>query len=147
MIWYFWEIFCPLVRVKMEQQGQEFNTFKKLVKKAINAKAKAAFQPCFYICKTDQHCLRDSWPSAAKVSTQNQLMKDPKVEKPKSKPKELKALAPQCSNSVETSDKAQKKKKKNDCQNKRDCRIRKGSIPATGVNSTDANNSKKKKCL
>ena len=38
----------------MEQQGQELNSFKELVKKVVDAEAKAAFQPRSYPCKTDQ---------------------------------------------------------------------------------------------
>ena len=72
-------------------------------------------------------------------------MKDPKVEKPKSRPQELKSLAPLYSNSAETSEKARKEKKKNNWQNKRDYYTQKGSTLATGINITNANNSKKKK--
>ena len=86
MIWYFQEGLGPLVRVEMKQRGQELDSFKELVKKAVDAKAKAAFQPRFYACKTDQHCLWGNRPSAAKTSTQGQPMKDPRVEKPKSRP-------------------------------------------------------------
>ena len=71
-------------------------------------------------------------------------MKDPRVEKPKSRPQESKALAFQRLNSAEISEKAWKEKKKNDCQNKRDSHAQKGSIPATRVNITNANNSKKR---
>ena len=61
----------------MEQRGQELNSFKKIVEKAVNAKAKAAFRPRSYACDTDQHCLWSSWPSAAKTNTQSQPIKDP----------------------------------------------------------------------
>ena len=60
MIWYFWEGFCPLVTVKMEQRGQELDSFEELVEKAVDAKAKAALRPRSYARKTDQHCLRGS---------------------------------------------------------------------------------------
>ena len=72
-------------------------------------------------------------------------MKEPKVKKPKSRPQKLKALALQHSDSAETSEKARKEKKKNDCQNKRDYFAREGSILATKVNSTNADNNKRKK--
>ena len=72
-------------------------------------------------------------------------MKDPMVKKPKSRPQESKALAPQRSDSAETSEKARKEKKKNDCQNKRDGCAQKGYTPATGVNTTNADDNKKKK--
>ena len=56
MIWYFWKSLRPLVRVKIEQQGQEFDSFKELVEKTVNAKVKATLPPYFYTCKTDQYC-------------------------------------------------------------------------------------------
>ena len=85
MIQYFWKGPRLLVQVKIEQRGQELDRFKKIVKKTINAKAKAAFRPRFYARNTNQHCLQGSWPSAAKISIQSQPMKDPRVEKLKSK--------------------------------------------------------------
>ena len=69
MIWYFWEGFRLSVRVKIEQRGRELNSFKELVKKAVDAKAKAALRPRFHACKTNQHCLRSSQPSTAETST------------------------------------------------------------------------------
>ena len=92
MIWYFWKSLRPSVMVKMEQRGQEPNSFKEVVKKAVDAEAKVVFGPRSYACKTDQHCFWGSRPSAGKTSTQGQPMKDPRVEKPK-KPQELKAPA------------------------------------------------------
>ena len=94
MIQYFRKGLRPSVKVEMKQHGRELDSFKDLIKKAVNAKAKAALQLRLYAYKTDQHCLRDSQPSAAKTSTQGQLMKDLKVEKPKSRPQKLKAPAP-----------------------------------------------------
>ena len=80
MIRYFRKGFRPLVRVKIEQRGQELDSFEELVKKAVDAKAKAALRPRFYAYKTDQYCLRGSQPSIAKASTQDQLMKDARFE-------------------------------------------------------------------
>ena len=79
MIWYFREGLRSLVRVEIEQCSQELNSFKELVEKTVDAKAKAALCPRSYTCKTDQHCLRGSRPSAAKASTQGQPIKDPRV--------------------------------------------------------------------
>ena len=53
MIWYFREDLRPLMMVKMEQRGRELNSFKELVEKAVDAKAKAALRPRSYTCKTD----------------------------------------------------------------------------------------------
>ena len=145
MIRYFWEGVHPLVKVKIEQRGQKLNRFEKLVDKTVDTEAKAALRPRSYTWKTNQHCFQGSWPSTTKASTQGQLMKNPKVEEPKSRPQESKASGFQHSNSAETSKKARKEKKKNNRQNKRNCHTQKGSISATRDNNTNANNSKKKK--
>ena len=107
MIWYFREGLRPSIRVEMEQRGRELDSFEELVEKAVDAEAKAALRPRSYARETDQHCLQGSRPSAAKTSTQGQPMKDPRVEEPKSRPQELKALAAQRStNNAETSEQA-----------------------------------------
>ena len=103
MIWYFQKGLRPSIRVKIEQHGQELNSFKELVKKAVNAEAKAALRPRSYACKTDQHCLQDSRPSAAKASTHGKPMKHSRIKEPK-KPQESKAWAFQRFNSAETSE-------------------------------------------
>ena len=108
MIWDFGKGLWPSVRVEMEQRGQELDRFKELVKKTVDAKVKAALKPRSYICKTNQHCLWGSWPSAAKASTYIQLVRDPRVEKFKSRPQESKNLALQHSNSAETFEQARK---------------------------------------
>ena len=83
MIWYFQEDLGPSIKVEIEERGRKLNSFEELVEKAVDAEARAAFRPCFYVCKTDKHSLQDSRPSAAKASTQGQLIKDPRVKKPK----------------------------------------------------------------
>ena len=93
MIWYFQEGLRLLIRVKIEQRGWELDSFKELVKKAVEAEAKATLRPRSYARKTDWYCFRDSRPSAAKTSTKGQPMKDPKVEESKSRPQESKAPA------------------------------------------------------
>ena len=133
MIPYFQQGLCLSIKVEMEQRGRELNSFKELVKKAVNAEAKAALQLRSYTRKTDQHCLQGSRPSAAKASTQSQPMKDPRVEKPK-KPQESKASALQRSDSAKTSEQARKKKKKKDKQHWG--QKPQNSAPATRVNST-----------
>ena len=134
MIWYFREDLRPLVRVKMEQRGQQLDSFEELVKKAVDAKAKATLWPRSYARKTDQYCFWGTRPSAGKASTQGQLIKEPRVEEPK-KPKELKAPALQRSDSTQTFEQAQKEKKKKD---RKYCRRKsQDSTPATGVNSTN----------
>ena len=61
-----------------------------------------------------QESLQGSQPSVAKASTQDQPMEELRFEKPKSKSQELKALTLQHSDNAKTSEKARKKKKKND---------------------------------
>ena len=53
----------------MKQRSQELDSFKELVEKTVDAKAKAAFWPRSYTRKTNQHCFRSSWPSVAKAIT------------------------------------------------------------------------------
>ena len=120
MIRYFREGLRPSVRVEMEQRGRELDSFEELVKKAVDAKAKAALRPRSYARETDQHCLQSSRPFAAKTNTQCQPMKDPRVEKPKSRPQELKAPAPQRStDNAEISEQARKEKNKKEKRKRR----------------------------
>ena len=69
MIWYFRQSLRPSGKVKTKQRGWELDSFKELVKKAVDAKAKAALWPCSYTRKTDQHCFWGRQPSVAKSST------------------------------------------------------------------------------
>ena len=67
-------------------------------------------------------------------------MRDPRVEKPKSKPQESKAPAPQRFDNAKTSEKARKEKKKNDRKHRRSCRSDNESpraTTATGDNTTN----------
>ena len=68
MIWYFWEGLHPSVRVEIEQRDRELDSFEELVKETVDAEAKAIFRSRSYTCKTNQHCFRNSCPSAAKAS-------------------------------------------------------------------------------
>ena len=135
------------MKVKMEQRGRKLDSFKELVKKAVNAKAKAALWPRSYACKTDQHCLQGSQSSAVKTSTQGQLIKDPMVKKPKSRLWELKAAAPlHSTNNVETSKQAQKKKKKKEKQERHNQkRGTQNSTSTIGANNTSTGKEKSKK--
>ena len=119
MIWYFWEGFRPSVQVEIEQYGQKLDSFKETVKKAVVAKGKAVFKPCSYACDINQHCLQSSWPSAAKTSTQGQPMKNSRIEEPKPRSQEQKALAPQRFDSAEISKQAWKQKKKKEKRERR----------------------------
>ena len=85
MIWYFWKGFWFLVKVEIEQQSQKLNSFKELVKKAVDAKVKTDLWPRFYACKTNPHFFQGSQLSAGKASIQGQPMQDQRVKKPKSR--------------------------------------------------------------
>ena len=76
------------MQVKIEQRGQKLDNFKEIVKKAIDAKAKAAFRLCSYAYDTNQHYLWGNWPLAAKTNIRGQPMKDPQVEKLKPRSQE-----------------------------------------------------------
>ena len=140
MIRYFPKGLCPSIRMKMKQYGRELDNFEELVKKTINVEAKAALRPRSYARKTDQHCFWSSWPSIAKASTQSQSMKDPRFEKPKSKPQESKALARQRSDNAETSKKGRKEKKKNDLKHWRSCWSDNESFRATAATGSNTTN-------
>ena len=114
MIWYFWEGFFSLVRVKIKQRNRELDSFKELIKKIVDVEAKAVFWLRSYTCETDQNCLQRSQPSTVKANTQGQPMKNRKIGKPKSRPQKLQAPAPQRSDSAKTSEQAWKEKKKKD---------------------------------
>ena len=129
----------------MQQRSRELDSFEELVEKTVDTEAKAALRPRSYARKTDQYCFQSSRPLVAKASTQGQPMKNLRVEEPKSRPQKSKAPAPQHFDSAETSKKARKEKKKNNRQNKRDRRAQKGSTPPTGVNTINADDSKKKR--
>ena len=107
------------MRVEIEQCSQELNSFEELVKKTVNAKAKATLRPRSYACKTNQYCFRVSQLSAAKTSTQGQLIKNPRVKEPKSRPQESKVPALQrFTDNGKTSEQAWKEKKKKEKQEK-----------------------------
>ena len=122
MIRYFRDGLIPSIWAEMEQCRRELNSFKELVEKAIDAKARAALRPRSYARETDQHCPRGSWPAhstTAKAQGQGFSMKDPRVEEPRFKPQEPKSFAPQ--QQAEASEKARKEKKKKSQQYGRDC--------------------------
>ena len=112
MIWYFQEGLQPSVQFEIEQRGQELDSFEGIVKKAVDAEAKAALRPHSYARNINQHCLWGSRPSAAKTNTQGQLMKDARIEEPKPKSQEQKASPLQRSDSTETFEQAWNEKMK-----------------------------------
>ena len=55
-ICYFRKSLKPSVWAKIEQRSWELNSFEEFIQKAVDADAKAALQPHFYICNADQYC-------------------------------------------------------------------------------------------
>lgn len=93
MIKFFQEGLKPSIKAHMEQHGQDLDSWDKLVKKAVDVKAKTSLQPTSFIRKMDQRCPRGNHPAhtiAARALTQGlSSMRDPKAEKSKSKPRDL----------------------------------------------------------
>ena len=56
MIQYFRKGLRPSVQVEMEQRGQKLDSFEGIVKKTVDAEAKAAFRPRSYARNTNQQC-------------------------------------------------------------------------------------------
>lgn len=80
MIQYFWEGLKPSIKAKIDQYSCELDSFKKLIEKAVKAKAKATIQPGSYTCETNHRCFRGSCPA---YTTK---IKDLKPKDPKSRP-------------------------------------------------------------
>ena len=57
LIWFFRKGLRPSIKAQIEQQRQEHDNWKELVKKAINAEAKASLQPPSILYQMDQRCL------------------------------------------------------------------------------------------
>lgn len=55
------------VKAKMDQNATHLYNYKKLVAKAVRAKAKAGLQPSFYMRKTDQQVFQGSRPAHTTV--------------------------------------------------------------------------------
>ena len=108
MLRYFREGLKPSVLAKLEHRDLELETFDQIVKKAVNAKAKSAFQSCSSTKEIYQNCSCGKRSANFTITkSQSCIMKDPLVEK--SKVWGLESLGPQYSKS---SEKAWKEKKK-----------------------------------
>ena len=134
MIRYFRESLKPSIWAKMEQHGRELDSFKDTIQKIVDAKTKMAFCPRFATRETDQNHPQGTRPAnSTAAKSQGSPMKDPKVEKPKSRTQE--ATFSYRPKSTETSDKkTQKEKKKRHHRNQ----ARRGSVSTsvTGVNAS-----------
>ena len=102
MICYFWEGFKSSIKVEMEQQDRVSTSFKEMMQKMVNAKAKARLRSSIMVRDADSHCPKDHCPSqntSTKVQTQGLTAKKSKPKKSRlkdSKPANEKTLAPPC---------------------------------------------------
>lgn len=124
--------------------GSYVDSWDELVKKAVDAKAKASLQPSSILREIDLRCLRGNRPAHTTVAeSQASTTRDPRdessapSEKTQDKPSLSSHLHSSRSENVdETSDKKEKKK-----QRRLDCkRARKDSTTATGVNASNVAN-------
>lgn len=118
----------PLIQAQIKQRGQKLDSWTKIVKKSVDAKAKASFLPIAFIRDIDSRVPHGNRPNANRASTQAPAMKDPRVEEPKTRPQEATQPRTPTKNS-------KRSRKKKDRQSGRDRRPQEGSTPATGVNA------------
>ena len=136
IICYFWESLKPSIKFEIEQQDRASTSFKEMVQRAVNAKAKTGLRSSIMVRDADSHCSRGHCPSqntSTKVQTQGSTAKESKPEesRPKdSKPADGKTPAPPCTNEPGKTSRQDKKKKY--LKKKRD---RKNSTPATRDNA------------
>ena len=121
----------PFVLAELEYRDLELESFDQMVKKAVNAKAKLAFQPWTSTKEMDQYYPRANQLVNSTMS-QGSTMKDPRSEKPKVWVIESLSNL-QCS---ESSKKARIEKKKK--QRPRDQERQEGSTPVVDVNAAQA---------
>ena len=139
MIHYFQDGFKPSIKVEIEQEDRASTSFKEMVERAVNAKAKADLRSSIMLRDADSHCSRNYRPSqntSIKVQTQSSTIKKskPKESGPKdSKPADRKTPAPSHTN--EPRNTSRQDKKKVYLKKKRD---RKNSTPAIGDNAIES---------
>ena len=103
---YFREGLKLSVLAKLEYWDLELESFNRMVKKAVDAEAKSALQPCSSTKEIDQNCLRGNQLANSTIAkSQDIAMKDLRAEKPKAWGLEL-LSAPQRSNNNQLSNKA-----------------------------------------
>ena len=74
MICYFWKGLKPFIKVKIKQQDQALPSFKEMMQKVVNAKAKAGLNSSIIIRNADSYYPRGYCPSQntfAKMQTHN----------------------------------------------------------------------------
>lgn len=135
MIWYFWNCQKLLVSAKIEQRGQEFDSFKEIFENTVDVEAKAARRPHSSSRESNQHCFWDSQLVIANASTQGQSMKDARVDKSKARSLESKGPVFQRLEDEKNSEKARKRKEKRERYQKD--RWSQNSTLVTLVNATN----------
>ena len=94
---------------ELEYQDLELESFDQMVKKAVNAEAKSALRLCFSTKKIDQNCPQGNQLANSNVAkSKSCAIKDPRTENSKVRGTKI----PLGSQRFESSEKAQKKKKK-----------------------------------
>ena len=143
MIWYFRKGLKSSIKIEMEQQDWESVNFEETVQRAVNAEAKAGLRSTTMVRDLDIRCSRGYRPSnntTSKVQIQGTAAKDSsRPEEPKTKdPK----LVPPRDNLAEPAKKEDKQKRfKRQQERTREPK----KTPATGNNTVDAANKKKKR--
>ena len=136
-----------MIRLWIDEKGQELDGWSALVKKATKAEVKAKIQASVSR-NTDQHCHQGSrlmHTTAAKANPQPQTTKDPRPEESKVRGLESTvSAAPPRSNISESSAKARRDKKKNRRRYDQRQRQTEGSTPASGVNAAKVGEPKKR---
>ena len=107
MLRYFREGLKPSILAELEHRDLELESFDQMVKKAVNAETKSALRSRSSTKEMDQYCPRGN-RLANSTKSQGNTIKDPRSEEPKVRDTEAPS-GPQCS---ESSEKAQKEKKK-----------------------------------
>ena len=139
---HFYKGLRPSIRLWIDKEGQDLDGWNALIKKAIQAKAKAKIQASASR-DLDQQChQRNQSVHILSAKAQAHLVKDSWVEKPKARA--LESTIPPQSNS-ELSTKARREKKKDCRQYDQRQWQQEGSTLAIGVNGTEPSKANKKK--
>ena len=130
LICYFCDSLRPSIQAQTDERGQDLDTWKEAIKKAIDIETKTACQPQSPIKEMD-----NGYPEGHQPTQTDEPAKKPKnTNKNSCKPQKLKNQAFQRFKNADTSKKTWKEKKKNDQKNERDYQAQKGSTPASRVN-------------
>lgn len=112
LVWYFYNGLRPSIKLWIDKEGWKLDGWEELIKKATKVKVKAKMQ------LTSSHDMdqRSYYKNRPVYASLNKSTKDSKIEVPKQKDQELKALnnslRPDQGENIKTSDKAWKEKKK-----------------------------------